>query len=165
MQSKEYEFGGYKYTIFEDGRIYSQTGKLLKQRPNSDGYAVVTMGNKKVQRTVKHVHRMVAELFIPNPNNLSDVDHLDGNRMNPRKDNLEWTSHEENVRRTIERGNKDGLFVGEKNPRAKLTSEIVLLLREKFRNGVTVQELVNQFGYPWSTINNAVKYLTWKNLP
>lgn len=47
------------------------------------------MVNKRIKRSTKFVHRLVAELFLPNPENLSDVDHLDNDRMNPDVSNLE----------------------------------------------------------------------------
>lgn len=165
LLKESYEFGGIKYLICSNGDIIGPTGKKLKHRKNEDGYAVVTMGNADIQRSTKFVHRLVAELFLPNPNNLSDVDHLDGNRMNPDLSNLEWVTHKENVRRSYERGSHIGRAVGEKNPRARLTAEIVLNLRKQYKAGVTIQELVDAYGYPWNTIGNAVKGITWSHLP
>ena len=52
--------------------------------------------------------------------------------MNPATWNLEWVSHQENVRRAWERGNHDGKFDGAKNPRATLTENIVRTLRQKY---------------------------------
>ena len=137
----------------------------VKPRENADGYAVVTMGNKRIRRSTQFVHRVVAELFLPNPQNLSDVDHLDGNRMNPDKDNLEWVTHEENVKRAYERSGHVGRVTGEKNPKARLTPEMVLNLRAEYKAGVTIQEMVDKYGYPWNTIGNAVKGKTWSHLP
>lgn len=162
---KNYEFGGITYLICSNGDIFGPTGKKLKARKNEDGYAVVTMGNKRIKRSTRFVHRLVAELFLPNPLNLSDVDHLDGNRMNPDMSNLEWVTHEENIKRSYERGSHIGRAVGEKNPKARLTPAIVLKLREEYNAGVTIQEMVEKYGYPWNTIGNAVKGYTWSCLP
>lgn len=161
---KEYEFGGITYLICSNGDIFGPAGNKLKVRKNEDGYAVVTMGSKRVKRTTRFVHRIVAEVFLPNPQNLSDVDHLDSDRMNPSLDNLEWVSHEENVRRAYERGGHIGRAVGEKNPRARLTTELVRELRRKYEAGITIQEMADTYGFPWNTIGNAVKGYTWKHI-
>lgn len=64
--------------------------RLLKQYTDSTGYAVVklTIDTNK-EKTIK-VHRLVAQEFIPNPNNLPQVNHKDEDRTNNRVDNLEW---------------------------------------------------------------------------
>ena len=49
--------------------------------------------------THKYVHRIVAEAFIPNPNNLPTIDHIDGDKTNNHVSNLEWVTHRENCRR------------------------------------------------------------------
>ena len=69
----------------------------------SNGYKFVAAGSKDGQKTIS-VHRLVAELFIPNPNNYPVVNHLDGNKLNNRADNLEWTTQLENNRHAIETG-------------------------------------------------------------
>lgn len=165
LMYKSYDFGSLPYLIFSNGAIYGPSGKRLKVRPNSDGYAVVTMGKKTVQRSTKFVHRLVAELFLDNPNDYSDVDHLDGDRMNADMDNLEWTTHEENVGRAYRKGSYSGRYVGEKNPKARLTAEIVLQLRKEYKAGTTIMELHHKYGYPYNTIGNAVRYKTWTELP
>lgn len=165
IQRNTYEHGGIKYLVCSNGDIYGPTGKKLKPRKSDDGYAIVTMGRAGVKRSSQYVHRVVAKVFLPNPNNLSDVDHLDNNRMNPAVENLEWVTHEENIRRAYEKGSHIGRITGEKNPKARLTPELVLELRAQYKAGVTIQELVDEYGYPWNTIGNAVKYITWKHLP
>ena len=69
------------YEITSEGKVFGAYGKPISIRPNSDGYASFTAG-RKGNRTRERVHRLVAKLFIPNPNNLPEIDHLDGNRMN-----------------------------------------------------------------------------------
>ena len=85
-----------KYFINEDGVIIGKRGKPLTQRPNVDGYPVVCIrhGGK---RHCKRVHRLLAQTFIPNPDNLPVVNHLDGNKENYSLSNLEWTTGKENM--------------------------------------------------------------------
>ena len=160
-----YEFGGITYLVYSNGDIYGPTGKKIKPRENDDGYLVVTMGNKRIKRSTVFVHRIVAELFLPNPDNLPDVDHVKGERANPDVRSLEWVTHEENVRRAYERGSHIGRVTGERNPKARLTPEMVMEFRAEYKAGVTIQEIADKYGYPWNTIGNAVKGKTWSHLP
>lgn len=98
-------FEGYLISS-DDGQIYSNVkGKTmfpLKTHTKPDGYLAVSLwdnakhGQKK--RKTFLVHRLVAETFIPNPENKPTVNHKDGVKTNNCVDNLEWaTSHEQNV--------------------------------------------------------------------
>jgi hypothetical protein len=77
------------YIINEDGTIFSEkTNKYLKPCSSGKGYLVVYINRKNYR-----VHRLVAEKFIPNPNDLPQVNHKDGNRQNNNVNNLEWTDN------------------------------------------------------------------------
>ena len=136
---KKINICGAVYEITSEGEVFGAYGQPISIRPNSDGYASFTAG-KKGNRTREKVHRLVAELFIPNPNNLPEVDHLDGNRMNSSKDNLEWVTHEENVKRAYRKGSYKGRYVGQDNPKARLNEKLVIQLRNEYRAGESVKE-------------------------
>lgn len=70
-------------------------GRMLTQAFDGN-YASVTLTKNRKSMT-KRVHRLVAEAFIPNPNNCSDVDHIDCNKLNNHVGNLRWCTHEENM--------------------------------------------------------------------
>ena len=57
-------------------------------------------GEKKTER----VHRLVAQQFLPNPDNLPVINHIDGNKQNPNLENLEWTTQQENVKHAFKTG-------------------------------------------------------------
>ena len=84
------------YKISPNGEIFSEYSKrLLKPYVASDGYLRVNLcKDKKVKITM--LHRIVAETFIPNPNNLPVVNHIDGNKANANAKNLEWATFSEN---------------------------------------------------------------------
>ena len=78
------------YKISEDGRVWScYYKKFLNPFDNGHGYLYVAL-NKDYTRVKARVHRLVAEAYVPNPNNLPFVVHKDGNKLNNRADNLEW---------------------------------------------------------------------------
>lgn len=162
MRSKEIEIYGIVYTVFENGDVYNKD-KLLTQRPDNsgDGYACFTAGKKGNRRRVR-THTIVGKLFVENPNNYPELDHLDNNRMNPSASNLEWVTHQENVKRAHERGSYNGRYIGEKNPKAKLNENIVDCIRKDFANGLTQNKISQKYNVPWSTVHNIVTYQTWK---
>lgn len=67
----------------------SKSEYILNPTINNGGYAQVTLYDN-TKRTKLSVHRLVAELFIPNPNNYPQINHKDENKQNNRVDNLEW---------------------------------------------------------------------------
>lgn len=169
---KDYIFEGQEYKVSNLGRIFGKRGEL-KQRLNSDGYLEVTMGANK--RTTRRVHRIIAEVFIPNPNNLSDVNHKDFNRTNNNIDNLEWLSHEDNVKYSSQH-NFDVLSKarsGENNGRATYTNEQVKHMRALYDTGMSVMDIIKVI-YPeldykdrknkWSRVKEIVTRKTFKNV-
>ena len=73
---------------------------------DEDGYPLVVLYSIYGNRTA-HVHRLVAEAFIPNPDNLPQVNHVDGNKHNNRVSNLEWCTNLENMRHSVRIGIRD----------------------------------------------------------
>jgi hypothetical protein len=88
---------GENYEISSFGRVRnSKTSKYLKPYSNSDGYLVVGLSKNNKIKTIS-VHRLVAKSFIPNPNNLPEVNHKDYNVTNNCYDNLEWCNRQYNI--------------------------------------------------------------------
>ena len=88
------------YEVNEDGVVRNvKSKKIVNGYREKNGYIRVRFENKclgKVVRTT--VHRLVAEAFLPNPDNLEEVNHIDSNRANNHVSNLEWVSHSDNMK-------------------------------------------------------------------
>ena len=78
-----------------NGGLRLTKGIILSQYKMPNGYLQVQLSKNKI-REKKYVHRLVAEIFLTNDENLSDVNHIDGNKENNSVENLEWCSHKEN---------------------------------------------------------------------
>ena len=90
------------YTISSDGKVFSiKSGKYLKPRLSMDGYERVALCRGKQYRREYRVHRLVAEAFLENPNNLPQVNHKDFNTVNNCLENLEWCTNKDNAQYSI----------------------------------------------------------------
>lgn len=92
------------YDINELGEIYShKTHKILSGTVYNTGYKMVRLTTEDGKKGYA-IHRLVAENFIPNPDNLPIVNHIDGNKLNNSVENLEWVSQADNRKHAIETG-------------------------------------------------------------
>lgn len=86
------------YMVSTLGRVKNaNTGVILKQCDNGRGYKHVGLYNDTVKGKSIMVHRLVANAFIPNPDNLPQINHIDENKENNSAENLEWTTSFDNI--------------------------------------------------------------------
>lgn len=92
------------YSVNRHGDVRSEkSGKLFSKCKNSHGYVTIILRKDGIPYS-KKVHRLVAETFLPNPENKREVNHIDGDKANNALSNLEWTTPSENIRHAVNTG-------------------------------------------------------------
>jgi hypothetical protein len=93
---KEFFCFGNPYYITDSGEVYNRYGRRLHHFFRHEGeYPHIEIRHKEngvMKRKKIFIHRLMAELFIPNPNNLPQVNHIDGDKSNYQLSNLEWVT-------------------------------------------------------------------------
>jgi hypothetical protein len=93
------------YEVSDLGNVRRQSSsRLLKPTPDKDGYLTVKVGSRAEQHTLK-THRLVAQVFVPNPKNLPQVNHTGGSTDN-RACKLEWISTADHGKDVAKRGQR-----------------------------------------------------------
>jgi hypothetical protein len=152
-----------EHLVYSDGRqgVRNRKEKILNPSTDKDGYLITGLRRDGVQKTVK-LHRIVAIAFIPNFDSLPEVNHKDGNKHNNTVDNLEWSSHQDNITHAVETELRDGR--GERNVNAKLTGEDVAYIRKNYtprHKEFSAVALSNKFGVSATMIHNIMKGRNW----
>lgn len=142
------------YIITKEGQIISKkrNNKVLKPQPNGKGYLRVHIAGQ-----MYFVHRLVAEKYVPNPENKPQVNHKDGNKLNNNADNLEWVTNSENRKHAV----KNGLHPHGECPYAKLNWKAVEFIRN--HREMKQSELAELFSVSRATIRDVWNYRSWKN--
>ena len=153
---------GYKnYQISNFGRVKSfKQDKIIIRKPklNVQGYLRVDLCKGGKQKDFR-VHRLVAQAFIPNPDNKPEVNHIDGYKMNCFVGNLEWATRLENQRHALA---NNLIKLGEDSINAKLINEQVKYIRQN-PDKLTTTKLAAKFGVTQTVISNIQLGKIYKN--
>lgn len=90
------------YMVSSRGRVKSSRGKIMNGKI-SRGYRQITFATQGHKYETVNLHRLIAELFIPNPDSLPQVNHLNEDKLDNRVENLEWCTRSQNINWTAKR--------------------------------------------------------------
>lgn len=147
--------------MFGDGTVvrrlrFRKTPVIRKPHKNRHGYFQIGLGKRDQRR----IHREVAILFNPNPNNLPEVDHVNGKKWCNEWWNFEWVDRLESIKRAFETGLIKPA-VGEAQSNTKLTNEMVLLI---YRHDAKTELIAKGFGISTHTVLDIKRGRTWWHL-
>jgi len=133
--------------------------KIIKTK-NKDRYQGCSLSKNSVGKKLM-VHRLVAESFVPNPENKPQVNHKDGNKDNNSADNLEWVTVSENAIHAFDNSLRTGVK-GEKNNFSKLTIDQVFEIRKLLRSRTMLQrEIAKIYNVTPSAISDIYSGKSW----
>lgn len=147
-----------KYLVLENGKVInSKTNKELKPELTKNGYLRVTIYDKGKKRFL--LHRLVASCYLLNNENKSQINHIDGNKLNNSVSNLEYSTQTENIRHAFRIGLRHG-----KKGENHVSSKIIL----DTETGIFYygrREAANAIGIKADTFKHRIKsnYLNFKN--
>lgn len=151
------------YKISNMGRVKTLSKKFpniifLKSTKNNR-YPNVSL-SKNNKSSSKLISRLVAQTFIPNPNNFETVNHKDKNKNNNRVNNLEWLSIKDNIRYSIEE------HQGENNGQHKLTEKQVIEIKKIKESNpqITIRYISTLFNVTEQNIGLICRNKAWKHI-
>lgn len=175
MQDKEVwkTIKGYEglYEVSNLGRVKSLVGwngheyvkrvrmlKPSKQNAKDDYFRLIVNLTKNHKKKSYKVHRLVAEAFIPNPDNKPQVNHIDGDTFNNKADNLEWCTDRENKIHAIETGLRNVFNIKQEELEKLYTKDKMTLneIADKFNiSRVPIEKSLKKFNIKKRTISEA----------
>lgn len=152
------------YEVSDEGQIRNLETKQIKSlRYSSKGYARVTLYPSGKTYTI---HRLVAEAFIANTENLPVINHIDGNKRNNSVDNLEWCTpkynrfHAVNIIKTMNNAEWEGI----KNPGSRLDYGLVYSIKYGILNTIDNIKLSKMLGVQEETIRRIKVNKLWSDV-
>ncbi len=152
-----------EYIVFSDGTVFSrsrmQTQKNGRTRFRKGGWMTIDSSQKysrvSMRSRMRYLHRIIAETFVPKQKGKTEVNHKDGNKRNNDVSNLEWVTHQENMRHAY----KMKLFAqGENHYKSKLSNTRIKEMVEMYNTGGLFQREVGTiFGMSQSRVSYYVK--------
>lgn len=143
----------YNQHNFEDGkRGYFE--REIVGSIHKDGYLFVTIDGKQYPK-----HRLVAELFVKNPNDKPFVNHIDGNKQNNRAENLEWVTQAENIEHSL----SNGLQGKPVETNSSKLLHLIPQVQEMYQMGLSKRNIAKKLGISHPSVTYLLEYEQPKN--
>ena len=140
------------FSITDCGEVWSETSESwLAPSFDQRGYLLVNLNNFGTKR----IHRLVAEAFIPNPENKSQVNHKNGVKTDNRVENLEWVTNLENAIHA----ERYGLM-----PHNLFTEYDVEFICEQLEEGKSCTEIARKYDFPYTAVYQIKRGENWKHI-
>ena len=137
-----------------------ESAKLLNPPVLKNGYKLASLcRNGKSKRVL--LHRLVAKAFLPNPNNLLQINHIDGNKQNNNVNNLEWVTAQENIIHAYN-NNLMNPAHGIRTNNGHFTEEDIRSIRYKASKGMSQRKIASEYGVKQGAIWLILKGKTYK---
>jgi hypothetical protein len=156
------QFRDTPYYITEDGNIFNLNKQLFVSLTNK-GYKTFRGCINGIRKHIT-IHRAVAECYIPNPDNLPQVNHIDGNKLNNHVSNLEWTTNQKNRDHAVQ----NGLHArGEQIGTSRFTEEDIKWIRQNYipnHHQFGMSAMARKLNTYPSTIHKIIHRTRWKHI-
>lgn len=158
----KYKVSSLGYVLRVDYVYYREDGvKQTKKQKKLGGSKLTPKGYMRVRLDgkTKFIHQIIAENFIPNPNNLPQINHIDGNKLNNNSNNLEWVTNQENRDHAV----KNRLIAyGETAGLTKLTLNQVKEIKYLYSQGnLSQREIAKMFNIGQQNVSMIIRNKTW----
>lgn len=136
-------------------------GRILKPISDGRGRIQIVLSKESIGYRFK-IHRLVATYFLENTLNLPEVNHIDGDPLNNKLENLEWVDRKSNVTHAV---NNNLYPQGERHYKSRITDKDVLEIRKIYsEGGITQESLAKTFNVSRGLIKDVVNHKSWKHV-
>ena len=154
-------FDDYAVSTFGRVKSFKRKNPIIRKPVLRGVYLFVGLGTGGEKKKGRSIHLLVAQAFIPNPENKPEVNHDDGNKFNCHVSNLYWSTSAENQQHAVKAGLQK---VGVDNGRAKIKDEADIVYIRENPDNLTLEQLAEKFGMAATQISLIQRGKTYKEV-